>query len=136
MDNLEYKHALEQEMYKLRRRISINASIALGGMFLAGGVILSDTVKTYNLANELLREPAIKEIYLSEIHPEIEREKELKKILQEEYQPKVESGIKTQKLCAGLAGTSAAYFLLGCAIPLAFYNKKKKSIEEKMNDED
>ncbi len=136
MDNLEYRNALEKEYCKLRKRMSINSSIALGGMLLSAGILLHDTVKIYNLANELLKEPSVKEIYLSEIHPEIEREKELKKMLQEEYQPKVESSMKTQKVCAGIAGTSAAYFLLGCAIPLAFYKKKKKSLEEQMNDED
>lgn len=133
MDNLEYKNALNLEYHKLRYRMSMNGSIAILGMGLAGGILLYDTIKAYNLVNKLIKEPAVKEIYLSGIRPEIEREKELKKMLWEEYEPKVEVSRKTQKVCVGLAGASAAYLLLGLGIPIVLYKKKKKSLEEEFS---
>lgn len=140
MDYSQYKNTLDVEKHKLNHLLSKNLSISLLGLAISGGILIYDTARVLNIPFKLMEDSRVKEIYSKQKNIiydakqyKINQEK-IKKIIEEEYVPKVEKSRDIENLAKTIAGASVAYFLLGCAIPLAFHKKKRKSLERELGD--
>lgn len=101
------------------------------GLVLSVGLVGYTLFDNTDLLLRMSNDPKIKELYSSEANADQRIEK-----IREMYGEKIEMQLKRNEIInkigtIGFLG-SAAYFLLGTAIPAARYVRKKKSLEKQL----
>lgn len=135
MNQEEYNQAIDKEHHKLSYLLKRNTNIALLGLGLAGGLLLYDIARLWNITNKLIKEPLVNEIYLSkEVNETTKQAKqeELKTIIEDKYLPKVERSKDIQNISVGIAGASGLYFVFGSGILALNSRRKRKSLERQL----